>query len=153
MDALYEIHELNYSKPEFEATLKASMMLLSNLLQKLSKLSDDGLYGLSASVSLVLYVSHSQEKTEASVYNSEKTMMTAFNLVSTWVDKQFQDLFQLQTQHGTTYQTEEMKVCSGVFYHRELSSYQPTLYIRQSVDCLCKDGTDTPIVHVYWKAC
>lgn len=115
MVSLNEIHVINYSKPEFEATMKASRMLLSHLLQELSKVSDESLQGLRAAVSLVLYVSHSHAKTESAASSSDETMMTTFNMVSTWVDKQVQDHFQLQKQHGTT---EEMKVCSGVFYHR-----------------------------------
>ena len=33
-----------------------------------------------------------------------------------------------------------------------MSSYLCKIFIRESVDSLCRDGTDTPIVRVHWKA-
>ena len=115
VDVVYEIHVSNYSKPEVEATVKAPMMLLSNLLKKMSNTSDDSLGALKAAVSLVLYVMHSHAKTESASHSFDEAMLTMLGLVSMWVAKLFQHPFQIQTQHETTYKTKEMKVCRIVF--------------------------------------
>jgi len=52
------------------------------------------------------------------------------------------------------------------FYCHYMSSFSPhtsvtvvrdmffdEIIIRQSVNCLCRDGTDMHIVHVHWRAC
>ena len=113
MDAVYKIYVSDYSKPEFEATMKASMMLLSKLLQKLSTVSDDSLCGLRGAVSLALYLTHSYDKTDSADYSPDETMMNILDLVSSWVAKQFQN--PIQTQHETIYHTKEKKVRSGGF--------------------------------------
>ena len=112
MNVVFEVHASDYSTPEFESTLKASVMLLTTLLPKLSGISDEGLNGLKAAISLALYVTHSCDHTEPPAYSFDEAMMTLLNLVSTWVDKQFQNPFHIQMQQGTTYGTEERKVCS-----------------------------------------
>ena len=93
--------------------MKASMMLLSKLLQKLNTVSDASLYGLRGAVSLALYLSHSYDKTDSAAYSLDETMMNILNLVSSWVAKQFQSPF--KTQEEAIYHTEEKKVCSGGF--------------------------------------
>jgi len=116
VDAVYKIYVSDYSKPELEATLTASMMLLSNLLQKLNTVSDDSLCGLRGAVSLALYLASSCDQTKPAAYSLEETMLFTLNLVSSWVAEQFQAPFQIETQHETTYKTEEMKVSSRVVH-------------------------------------
>ena len=109
-------NESNYSKPEFEATVDASKMLLSSLLQTLNIISEDSLCGLRGALSLALYLAPSCDKTKLTAYSLDDTMITILNLVSSWVAEQFQAPFQIETQHETTYRTEEMKVSSGVVH-------------------------------------
>ena len=130
MDVVYDFLVSDNSKPEFESTVKASLMLLSTLLQKLSKTSDEGLSGLTAAVSLALYVSHSCDKTKFPAYSFDETMVTLLNLVSTWVDEQFQNPLHIQMQQGTTYRTEENKVRSRTFW------FKARMHVQLCIACI-----------------
>ena len=44
----------------------------------------------------------------------------------------------------------QSNMCYGIWI---LDMWQHAVYIRESVDSLCRDGAGTPIVRVRWKAC
>ena len=126
-----KFNESDYSKPEFEATVEASKMLLSSFLQMLNIISDDSLCGLRGAISLALYLAPSCDKTKPAAYSLDDTMITILNLVFSWVAEQFQAPFQIETQHETTYKTEEIKVSSRVVHcvNMDISSTFSTPYM------------------------
>lgn len=99
----------DYRKVELEATTKASMLLLSNLLQKLSN-TDDHLNGMNAAVSLALYSAHSLKQHDKTGLTTHEKVVKIHTYVTKWIGRQFQSPFQIYSQHPTSIRVEELKV-------------------------------------------
>ena len=88
-----------------EATHKASLKLLTSLINKLMYISDDALNALQVAVSLALY--------SANLYSLPRTEIVAVaGIISSWVVGRFQKPFQIMSQHLASNRMEEIKVSS-----------------------------------------
>ena len=106
-------HASKHRQPVLEATVQASIQLLTNMMRKMNIISDDSLSALRVALSLSLYSAHSlvlHIETRSNTQKLSQTMMKIHTNMSTWVARRFRSAFQIDSRHQTHNRMEELKV-------------------------------------------